>query len=325
MPVCIAGMHRSGTSMVAQALATCGLELGAEDELMRASPSNEQGHWEHEGFVALADELLARLGGGWDVPPPVDEAWAERPELEDLRERAGDLAAHFDGHEPWGWKDPRSSLTVPFWRSVLPNLRVVVCLRHPVEVARSLTLRGASSQRFGLELWLAYTKRLLADTSPEERVVTHYGSYFHDAERELRRLCEALGLEGEQDRVRAAAGTAVAGDLRHNRADEGATAELTDEMLRAYAALCAEAGPVFRDVLADEPFFPLPPDPPAPLLDLIRGQVPAKAAASAELRLRVRQEAKRAARLEERLAGIERSRSYRLTAPIRRLRRRSGS
>jgi hypothetical protein len=325
MPVCIAGMHRSGTSMVARALAACGLDLGAEDELMAATEHNERGHWEHEDFVALADELLARLGGGWDVPPALEEGWAERPELEDLRGRARDLASGFDGREPWGWKDPRSSLTLPFWRSVVPQLRVVVCLRHPVEVARSLTLRGASSQRFGLELWLAYAQRLLADTSPEERVVTHYGSYFHDGERELQQLCDALGLEGGRDRVRTAAETAVAGDLRHNRADEGATAELTEEMLLAYALLCAEAGPVFREALADEPFFPLPPDPSSQLLELARAQVPAKAAASAELRLRVRQEAKRVARLEERLAGIEGSRSYRLTAPIRRLRRRSGS
>ena len=155
MPVCIAGMHRSGTSMVARALAACGLDLGAEAELMAATEHNERGHWEHEDFVALADELLARLGGGWDVPPALEEGWAERPELEDFRGRARDLASRFDGREPWGWKDPRSSLTLPFWRSILPQLRVVVCVRHPVEVARSLTLRGASSQRFGLELWLA--------------------------------------------------------------------------------------------------------------------------------------------------------------------------
>jgi hypothetical protein len=307
-------MHRSGTSMVARALAACGLELGGESELLGATPDNEHGHWEHEEFVRLADELLARLGGGWDVPPQVEAGWAESAELDDLRDRVRQLVQHFDGQEPWGWKDPRSSLTLPFWRSVLPCLRVVVCVRHPVEIARSLSLRGASSERFGLDLWLAYAVRLLDDTEPAGRVVTHYGAYFENAEAELRRLTDTLGLDAPPERIAAAARTAVADSSRHHRAGEDATLGLSEEVVAAYATLCSEAGPVFDAALGDEPFFPPGPE----RKDLLRRQISAKATAIGQLRLRGRQEAKRADRLDERVAALERSRAFRYTAPLRR-------
>jgi len=317
VPACIAGMHRSGTSMVARALAACGLELGSESELIGPTADNEWGHWEHEDFVALDDELLARLGGGWDVPPQLEDGWAEGPNLDDLRSRARGLASRFDGREPWGWKDPRTSLTLAFWRSVLSPLRVVVCVRHPVEVADSLTSRGASSQAFGLDLWLEYNRRLLQETSASERVVTHYASYFRDPHTEVRRVGAFLGLVASEQDVGAAA-AAIEGSLRHNRAHEDATVELDDTVAEVYAGLCAEAGPVFEETLGDEPFFPLPVGiAEGPIVALAREQARAKAQVVEELRYRLRVEGKRAARAEERLEGLEGSRAFRYLAPLR--------
>jgi hypothetical protein len=60
--LCIAGAHRSGTSMVTRLLHCCGLELGPEWELMPQEADNPDGFWEHLGFVALNDELLNELG-----------------------------------------------------------------------------------------------------------------------------------------------------------------------------------------------------------------------------------------------------------------------
>ena len=61
MPACIAGMHRSGTSMVARALAACGLELGSESELIGPTADNEWGHWEPTfGLIAVDRKTQAR-------------------------------------------------------------------------------------------------------------------------------------------------------------------------------------------------------------------------------------------------------------------------
>ena len=63
MPVAIAGMHRSGTSMVARLLQQCGLDLGPTDQLLPPRPDNPEGFWEHAAFVALNDDILTAAGG----------------------------------------------------------------------------------------------------------------------------------------------------------------------------------------------------------------------------------------------------------------------
>src|SRR5436189_5594103 len=82
--VCIAGAHRSGTSMLTKLLHSCGLYQGPQNELMPAQADNPEDFWEHLGFVALNDELLHELGGAWDLPPKADENFKD-PRLDPLR------------------------------------------------------------------------------------------------------------------------------------------------------------------------------------------------------------------------------------------------
>lgn len=57
-PICIAGMHRSGTSAVAQLLHRCGIRLGDESVLMAVAPDNPDSFWEDTRFVAVNDAIL---------------------------------------------------------------------------------------------------------------------------------------------------------------------------------------------------------------------------------------------------------------------------
>src|SRR5215475_3493694 len=104
--ICIAGAHRSGTSMLTRLLHACGLYLGPKDELMPAQADNPDGFWEHLRFVALNDELLSELGGAWDLPPKRDENFVHAG-LDPLRMKARLLIETFDSPGVWGWKDPR--------------------------------------------------------------------------------------------------------------------------------------------------------------------------------------------------------------------------
>src|ERR1035441_7127714 len=88
--VCIAGAHRSGTSMLTRLLHECGLFLGPESELMPAQTDNPDGFWEHLRFVALNDEVLNTLGGAWDLPPRLDEDFSDA-RLDPLRMKAKQL------------------------------------------------------------------------------------------------------------------------------------------------------------------------------------------------------------------------------------------
>src|SRR6266516_4623111 len=135
MPVCVAGMHRSETSMVARILNLAGLYIGEDDALLPPAPDNPEGFWEHRGFFTLNEQILSRLGGGWDLPPVADPGTMANGRLRDLQAEAEEVVRRFEGREPWGWKDPRNSLTLAFWRTVLPAFNVVLCVRNPLEVA----------------------------------------------------------------------------------------------------------------------------------------------------------------------------------------------
>jgi hypothetical protein len=200
--------------------------------------------------MRLNDRVLAAVGGAWDVPPPL--VWPVVPELSALRAEAEALVAGFDGHAAWGWKDPRNSLTLPFWRQVVPGLRTVVCLRNPLACARSLEQRGASSPLFGLALWDGYHQHLVTHTTPETRVVTHYEAWFRDPAAELQRVCDALGLSPDAAAVERALAT-VRTDLQHHHPS---TADVLHAVRRpllveTYLRLCAEAGPVAQAALAE--------------------------------------------------------------------------
>jgi hypothetical protein len=213
-PVAIVGMHRSGTSMVAKLLQQAGLNLGDEADLMPPAAENPEGFYEHLEFVRLNDEVLNVAGAGWDCPPAAEFDWEDNA-LDPFRTRARCLAAPLRERLPWGWKDPRTSLTLPFWRSAFGPLRTVVVVRNPLEVVSSLYRRNGFSTALALTLWQIYAERVLEGTSPRERLVTHYDSYFLDPDREITRVLDFLGLNRDQDLP--ALRTAAIPALRHHR------------------------------------------------------------------------------------------------------------
>jgi len=246
LPTCIAGMHRSGTSMVTRLLQACGLFLGPEEEL-GVDSNNGEPHWENVSFVALNDKILNRLGGSWNSPPVLPAGWEHTPEFEVLQSQAKKLIKRIRDQHHWGWKDPRNSLTLPFWRKIVPDLRLVICLRDPLEVSHSLRVRGDLMGIPLFQLWLTYYRELLSAAPPEQRVVTHYQSYFQDPTAELQRVTKAIGMKVSSDVInRACAHISV--DLRHHSAKttELAAIDESAEVLTMYEQLCREAGQVYE-------------------------------------------------------------------------------
>jgi hypothetical protein len=148
-PVILLGMHRSGTSLVAELLDALGLFQGHE---------LQEDH-ESTYFLDLNDTFLRRIGTAWDNPAPA-RGFLEDPAALDLTTRclAAELTSkglkrflglkrylqvraleRFD--RPWGWKDPRTVFTLPAWLRLFPGAKLVYIVRNGVDVAASLRVR----------------------------------------------------------------------------------------------------------------------------------------------------------------------------------------
>ncbi len=236
-PIAITGMHRSGTSMITRALHDSGLHLigsGAE-ELIDAAEDNPEGFWENKAIVACNDELLEASGGAWDNPPELPPLAVDDPRVFHVADAAVSALAGLSEHDHWGFKDPRTCLTASYWLDLQADLKFVICVRHPLEVALSLKRRNQNSYSLGLALWERYYATVLELVPADRRIVTHYDSFFVDPHAEIERLCAFAGLEATAPRVRT--------DLRHHTIQVGlGDAGVSPSLRGLYSDLCRQAG-----------------------------------------------------------------------------------
>ncbi len=162
----ITGMHRSGTSLVAQAFCRAGLFLG--DKLKGPGASNPDGLFEDEDIIRFHDDILAVNQMRWDSYASLDRLIVPG----DYASKAAELISmKFWGRSYWGWKDPRTTLFLDLWNATLPDARWVFVFRNPAQVVWSLLCRGdlrryssgpIARALMGLRLWTHYNGRILA-------------------------------------------------------------------------------------------------------------------------------------------------------------------
>ncbi len=177
--VIVAGMHRSGASPIAHLLARAGFHLG-DDFAGGGEPGDAL--FEDREIVAFHDALLARNGTEWNRVTERDVLAVP----DDLRAAAvAMLERKFGGRAAWGFKDPRASLFLDFWRDAVPQAKWILAVRDPAQVAWSLSRRALHWRRQRhwrrlvgpalsvLALWTTYNRRLLtfAERHPRDVVV----------------------------------------------------------------------------------------------------------------------------------------------------------
>jgi len=149
----VLGMHRSGTSALAGTLMEAGVHLGRV--LDKSITRNPKGLQEPPAILYMQEDLLKANGGSWNEPPAQVEWFPMHAAVRDLFiESRQDVAC-------WGFKDPRTLLTLDGWLKVLPSARPLGIFRHPMAVARSLESRNGFPIEKGLAIWHAYNSRLL--------------------------------------------------------------------------------------------------------------------------------------------------------------------
>ncbi len=178
----VVGMHRSGTSLTAQWLHRCGLNLG--DDLVGAGTGNPDGHYEDKDFLHFHMSLLKHN----QIDPHYQSTTQAITPNTYFQAKARHLVQlKNELRSQWGWKEPRTCLFLPFWHSLIPNARYLVVYRHYTEVVDSLMRRlneqnqhsfqtdadKKRMERFFLKVWINYTNQVLAfiETTPEAQYI----------------------------------------------------------------------------------------------------------------------------------------------------------
>ena len=151
-PICILGMHRSGTSCLTGSLEQYGLYLG---NVINSAPHNLKGNKENNATWKINDEVLRQSGGSWDNPPRT-LIWNRSLEVQ-----RDQYIQSYQSERVWGFKDPRCVLTLDFWLKSIPDLRFAGTFRHPQAVADSLNKRNGFTAKQSFMLWNQYNQKLI--------------------------------------------------------------------------------------------------------------------------------------------------------------------
>ena len=148
----ILGMHRSGTSCLTGSLEASGLQLGS---VYAPAVFNKKGNQENPEIVELHEKMLLEAGGSWDNPIPKCD-WSNTD-----MEEAKKILEEYSNYDVWGFKDPRTLMTISGWEELVPDLEKVGIFRHPLSVAKSLSARNQFSVEKALKIWFKYNSLLL--------------------------------------------------------------------------------------------------------------------------------------------------------------------
>jgi hypothetical protein len=182
--IVVLGCHRSGTTLVTRLLHEMGVYMGAR---------MDRRNWEDADFQKTNQTILDMADGNWGKPPApeaITEAVAKMavPYFLSMKRQS----------ELWGWKDPRTVLTIHALHPYLEDPRYVVIRRNKRDVVSSLTLRSGWKWNWGA-LVDEYVKRLDAFVAETDAPVlemdyeqlTNQGQ----SKKAVRRLAQFVGKE----------------------------------------------------------------------------------------------------------------------------------
>lgn len=249
----VLGMHRSGTSALTQVLALAGASL--PENVMAGDEHNAKGYFEPWKVAILNDGLLRASGAAWDdvfafpyrpLPRKAERSWLSRAEAL-FEEEFGRTRFPL-------LKDPRITVLLPFWKTVLADLdvgaRCVIPVRHPLAVAGSLARRNGFAAEKSVLLWSAYMLAAEAYTRDVPRAFVSYDGLLGDWRAEVRRIEAAHGaaLPNLTDKAGKAIDRFLTPDLSHNAGggglkDLGWAGALTAGVLAWFEAAATGAAP----------------------------------------------------------------------------------
>jgi len=198
MIIIVCGMHRSGTSAMAGMLHGNGIVMGKpEDWYPPPMRENPLGFYENVRFRRINDKILG--DSGYKVKS-FDPDMPHIKPTDDIHHRQAmkRLVAEFGQYKYWGWKDPRTNLTLLSWWSVIrevsltDSIRLIFMVRPVREVSNSMKARGNKEKYEGQfeELAGRYNSSLF--TNIEVTGLRHKMVAFHDLIHNTRKTAKSV-------------------------------------------------------------------------------------------------------------------------------------
>lgn len=141
-PIVILGMHRSGTTLITKILEQLGLFVGTKKEINNESL-----------FFFYINNWIFDLCTATDTMPHnlryvnpackqvIEESLAHFVQSNKRKLYLGNYASKYKDIRaidfPYGWKEPKMSFTMDFWKAVFPNAKIIHVYRNPIDVAQS--------------------------------------------------------------------------------------------------------------------------------------------------------------------------------------------
>lgn len=172
----ILGMHRSGTSLMAQWMHKCGLFLG--HRLMTGNEHNAEGHYEDLDFHDFHEEIFRSYQvsyGGLKKVPLFSLNEYQSTKLKSIIDFKNSLK------KQWGWKEPRTNVFLEHYEGILPNAYNLITFRSPLSVIDSLIRR--EKKEFGKKKkpFITRVKYGLFRSGYEKKIEEMYLEHFLDS------------------------------------------------------------------------------------------------------------------------------------------------
>lgn len=237
-PVIIVGMHRSGTTMITKMLENLGLFVGVEKEI-----NNEAlFFWKINNWIFDLHTATAEKPYNLRYKNPA----CEKVIIESLthfvasNKRKQYLGKHTSAYKtiaavdfPYGWKDPKNTYTIDFWKHIFPNPKVIHIYRNPIDsvssyIERDLALKNKfewnwkknlkrdllisknfhqnfrlTSIEEGYDLWNEYvTKALSLKNDFADYIEIKYEDFLENPFDNLQQLAHFSGLQVNDDAIK---------------------------------------------------------------------------------------------------------------------------
>jgi len=198
--VVVLGMHRSGTSIVAGILNKMGINMG--NDLVGKKPSNPFGHFEDKSFININRAILSKAYGSWDNPPNEEDILAQaKPFGKEIKELIGKKDSLND---IWGWKDPRTCLTIKLYTPYLINPYFIFCHRKDIEIAESLKRRNNYEIQKSLNIANIYNNRVVnffQEYKNFRKIDLYYEDFLVNPKQNITKIANFLSLNVNQERI----------------------------------------------------------------------------------------------------------------------------